>query len=510
MDTLLVESKTLPDLETSRQFRHALEPLINECVPDLAIRRRILLCLSEAVTNLVVHAHPSPQQISMHFARDESGWCLDIIDGSNSWAPTQKLNDNLLLKFTEIEHGRGIALLHSQCDKLSYTTDDSKQLNQLRLHWSYPAPKVQQTVLVVEDNNSLRFLYQAYLSKNFTVLTAIDGYQALEHLKNHKIDLVLSDIRMPEMNGLSLRKKINQQGNCELIPFIFLTVEDDEMIQEQAFQLGIDDYLLKPVNKTQLLKIIQRVLGRSAQVYNQLTQRIDKKISASLKPALPVCSNGWRFEVASRNTGSGGGDLLLHKDFATMTQLLLTDIMGHDDSAKFFSHAYGGYMHGLMQAMQTDKSPAELLEQISHRALTDKILSQITLTCCSVQLSDKGKIRLASAGHPSPLLISPQNIQSVPTSGVLPGLLPDVQYRNTELQIEAGQRLAFFTDGLFESANDNNSRSKLQQRISEALLATLNLPIAQSLQRVMMVFDQITEAQPNDDALLLLIEPAGS
>lgn len=510
MDTLLFESQKTLGLQTPRQFRHALEAVVNECVADLAIRQRMLLCLSEAVTNLVVHATPKPEQLSLRFANDAHGWYLTIFDDSSAWAPEQKLDDNLLFKFETVEHGRGIALLHSQCDHLSYTPGVGEQPNQLILYWSYPQAKTQQTVLVVEDNNSLRLLYQAYLSGDFNVLTAINGYQALKQLSQHKIDLVLSDIRMPEMNGLSLRKKINQQDSSELIPFIFLTAEDDQMIQDQALELGIDDYLIKPVNKPQLLSIINRVLARSKRVYQQLTDRIDKKISASLTPSLPETANGWRFQVASRNTGSGGGDLLLHKSFTGMTQLLLTDIMGHDDSAKFFAHAYGGYMHGLMQAMETDNSPAQLLEQISNCALSDKVLSQITLTCCSVQLSPGGKISIATAGHPAPLLISQQNIQTVATTGVLPGLLADVNYQSTELSIKQGERLALFTDGLFESAADNDSRNELQASISAALLATLDLPIGQSMQQVMTLFDQITATQPSDDALLLLIEPVAA
>lgn len=508
MDILQLQSQKSPGLETPRQFRHALEIELNKCVTDIIIRQRIQLCLSEAVTNLVVHAFPATQLISIHFASDEMGWYLDVFDDSEAWAPIQKLDDNLLFKFTEAECGRGIALLHGQCDKLTYTPGETTQPNRLRLSWSYPKQIKQRTILVVEDNNSLRLLYQTYLSKSYTVLTAINGYQALEHLETKQIDLVLSDIRMPKMNGLTLRKKINQHAKSKLIPFIFLTGEDDLMIQEQATELGIDDYLIKPVNKSQLLIIIERVLGRSKQIYQQLSERLDKKIIASLTPQSPETANGWHFQVASRNTGSGGGDLLLHKHFNGATQLLLTDIMGHDDSAKFFSHAYSGYMHGLMQAMQTEQNPGHLLSQISNCALHDKLLSQITLTCCSVRLSDSGKISIASAGHPAPLLISKEQVKSIDSNGMLLGLLPDVQYQNTDLQLQKGQRLAFYTDGLFDSAIDNNARVQLQQLITETLISTLTLPIEDAIEKVMMVFDQLTQDHPNDDALLLLVEPA--
>jgi len=506
MNIFQLQSQTTPDLQTVRQFRHALAAQLKECVANLSLAERILLCLSEALTNLVFHATPPVQQFSIRFSSDELGWYLDIFDDSSPWEPEQQFDDNLLFSFTEVEHGRGIALLHTQCDKLNYTEGNTVQPNCLTLHWAYPKVKQQQTILIVEDNNSLRLLYQTYLSKNYTVISAINGYQALEYLRTKSIDLVISDIKMPEMNGLTLRKKLNQQENNQLIPFIFLTAEDGQKIQILATDLGVDDYLIKPVIKSQLLLIIERVLKRSKQVSQQLSERIDKKICGSLKPRSPETANGWHFQLASRNTGSGGGDLLLHRHFNHATQLLLTDIMGHDDSAKFFSHAYSGYMHGLMQSMQIEQSPAQLLTQISDCALNDQLLSQITLTCCSVLLSENGKISIASAGHPPPLLISTNQIKSVPTSGVLPGLVADAHYHNTDLQMKKGERIAFYTDGLFDSADNNNDRQRLQKKISEVLLNTLNMPIAQALQNVMMVFDQITSTQPNDDALLLLIE----
>jgi len=443
----------------------------------------------------------------MRFDKQSDGWQLTIFDDSAPWDPTEHLNDDLLTEFSDIETGRGVALLHAQCDTMSYRARLQDEPNQLTLFWARPQEQKKQTILIVEDNNSLRLLYQAYLNKKYEIVTASNGYEALEKLDTHQVDLVLSDIKMPQMNGLSLRKKINQKNASALTPFVFLTGHDDEIIQDQAAELGIDDYLIKPVNKAQLMMVIQRILGRSKQVYQQLTTRIDKQISDSLKATIPEVCHGWKLQVASRNTGSGGGDLLLHHHFNDKTQLLLTDIMGHDDSAKFFSHAYGGYLHGLMQSMPDNQPPAYILEQLSNATLSDKVLSQVTLTCCSLQLSTAGKIVIASAGHPAPLLIAAQQVSKINTSGILLGLLENSHYENTELMIKPDQRIALFTDGLFESANDNQARNELQEKITNALQATLSIPIDEALKQVMTLFDELTESQPSDDTILLLLEP---
>lgn len=507
MEKLLFEIQESVSLETPRQLRHALEKIINVNVPHTEVRQRIQLCLSEAVTNLAMHANPKPGYINLRFGNDSQYWWLEILDDSAPWDPTQHFDDGLLTEFTEIESGRGTALLHSQSDDITYIKGNEFKLNKLRLTWACPKQKSQQTILLVEDNNSLRLLYENYLASSYTILTATDGFEALQQLSRHKVDLIISDIQMPQMNGLTLRKKINQQTKRELIPFIFLTATDDELMQEQATELGIDDYLIKPIQKPQLMKIIRRVLGRSTQVYEQLTARIDKSISSSLEPKLPEISHDWCLAVAHRHTGSGGGDLLMHKSSETMLQLVLTDIMGHDDSAKFFAHACGGYIHGLMQSIEKNNNPAQLLEQLSNCAIEDKVLSKVTLTCCSVQLSSAGKISLASAGHPAPLLISPENIKPLNIGGVLPGLLPDTQYQSTQLTIKQGERIALYTDGLFDSAASNHARKELENKITEALIDTLNLPLEKSIEQVMRLFDEITACKPTDDALLILLEP---
>lgn len=509
MSNLLLEMNQPVSDKMPRQFRHALQEVIDGHIPE-TIAQRITLCLSEAVTNLIEHANPVPSQVSLTFSKDSEGWYLNIFDNGEYWDPTEHVDDDLLTEFSAIESGRGVALLNSQSDNITYSkgrNSNGLTSNHLQLYWALPKVEKKQTILIVEDNNSLRLLYKTYLSSKYDILTADNGYQALEELSSHHVDLVLSDIRMPQMNGLTLRKKINNQNGNELTPFVFLTGQDDEMMQEQAADLGIDDYLIKPINKPQLMKVIQRILGRSKQVYQKLTTRIDKQITDSLKPEIPNASHGWAMQVANRDTGSGGGDLLLHHQFNGMTQLLLTDIMGHDDSAKFFSHAYGGYLHGLIQSMQENQDAGYILEELSKCAMDDKVLSKVTLTCCSLQLSEAGKISIASAGHPPPLLISSDKVTPIEVSGILLGLLDNSRYECTDLIIEPGQRIALFTDGLFESADDNEARCDLEEKITASLLATLSMPIEKAIEQVMALFDELTGAQPSDDTLLLLLEP---
>jgi len=507
MNRIFLDNKRYATLDAIREMRHLLEKVALSAVPYLSIRRRMLLCLSEAITNLVKHPKSEASRMGMRFGRNNLEWWLEILDNGNSWDPTKHV-DLAKLEFREAEDGRGIALLHMQCDHIEYHPSNGAESNRLRLSWKIPDHKQRPNILIVEDDETLRRLYGLYLGEAFEVTTAASGEEALLKLDTTQIDLVLSDICMPQMDGIALREQLTENIDSQLIPFVFLTAKSDTAHLERAANLGIDDYLVKPIDKLRLNRTIQRVLTRSLQTHQQLTDRIDKKITSALAPEIPDRASGWRLGAMSRHTGRGGGDLLLHQSGNDRFQLMLADIMGHDDSAKFFAHAYGGYLRSMMHAIGTDGDPARLLEQLSNFALQDKLVSNVILTCCSATLSTGGGISFASAGHPPPLHVSKTGTQPVPVGGILPGLLPATAYQSVSLRLPVGERIALYTDGLFESATDNSARKKLEDRIITILTETLNLPINESLAQVMGIFDRLAGTPPSDDALLLLMEPA--
>ena len=152
-------------------------------------------------------------------------------------------------------------------------------------------------------------------------------------------------------------------------------------------------------------------------------------------------------------------------------------------------------------------SPARLLEILSESALEDELLSQIALTCCAVTLSQGGKVTLASAGHPPPLRIGAKGAEALPVGGMLPGLLPSATYQPLSIRLAPGERIALYTDGLFESASDETGRRELEAHVIKTLTDSLDQPLDQSLEQAMLVFDQIAGIPPNDDALLVVMEP---
>lgn len=137
-------------------------------------------------------------------------------------------------------------------------------------------------ILVVDDNLELLKLIKRMLrATNYQVLTVTDGVEALEVLQTQPVDLILADIAMPGMNGYQLYERIRQNPDWLVIPFIFLTARALDSDIRYGKELGVDDYLTKPIQPEDLLAVIQGKLRRA----QQLTQPEDTIASAAQSSA---------------------------------------------------------------------------------------------------------------------------------------------------------------------------------------------------------------------------------
>ena len=103
------------------------------------------------------------------------------------------------------------------------------------------------TILIVEDNKDLCSFIQDLLQDDYDVQVTFNGYEGLEVLNtNHKIDLVISDIMMPVMDGLALCRKIKNNINTSHIPVLLLTAKHGEESEMEGLKSGADDYIYKP------------------------------------------------------------------------------------------------------------------------------------------------------------------------------------------------------------------------------------------------------------------------
>jgi len=117
-------------------------------------------------------------------------------------------------------------------------------------------------VLVVDDEPMVREVVTRYLEQEgYTVTVAADGAAALRLLEQHAVDLVVLDLMLPEIDGLSVLRELRQDG---AIPVIVLTARGDEGDRIHGLQLGADDYVVKPFSPRELIARVASVLRRTA------------------------------------------------------------------------------------------------------------------------------------------------------------------------------------------------------------------------------------------------------
>lgn len=130
-----------------------------------------------------------------------------------------------------------------------------------------------QTILVVEDDASILDIISYILEEaGYRVLQAANGAAGLSVLQMLKPDLIMSDIMMPGMDGLTFCAQVQNDADLAHIPFIFLTAKDDKDDIRQGMKLGADDYLTKPFEPEDLLTAVEIRLARAAKARSHFEQ----------------------------------------------------------------------------------------------------------------------------------------------------------------------------------------------------------------------------------------------
>jgi two-component system OmpR family response regulator len=118
-------------------------------------------------------------------------------------------------------------------------------------------------ILVVEDDTELRELFCEVLSSNgYTIIPVSDGLEALEVMEHTLVDLIVSDIMMPHMDGYELTKALRESGNT--VPILMITARDAPSDKREGFRLGTDDYMVKPIDVDEMVWRVEALLRRAS------------------------------------------------------------------------------------------------------------------------------------------------------------------------------------------------------------------------------------------------------
>lgn len=117
-------------------------------------------------------------------------------------------------------------------------------------------------ILVVDDSETVRQVLQMTLvNAGFDVVAAEDGVDALNKLSDAQVDMLITDLNMPNMDGLELIKKVREEGAHRFTPIVMLTTESSEAKKLAGREAGASGWIVKPFKPEQLLKVVKMVLG---------------------------------------------------------------------------------------------------------------------------------------------------------------------------------------------------------------------------------------------------------
>ncbi len=118
-------------------------------------------------------------------------------------------------------------------------------------------------ILVTEDSSTMRSLLVSTIEslEGYQIVEAASGFEALRLLPREKVDLIITDINMPDINGLELISYVRNNPNYQDIPLFIISTESSEKDMEKGLALGANEYLVKPFNPLKLQELITKYIG---------------------------------------------------------------------------------------------------------------------------------------------------------------------------------------------------------------------------------------------------------
>lgn len=138
-------------------------------------------------------------------------------------------------------------------------------------------------LLVVDDEpNLLRALAATLRADGYDVTTARSARDALMHVARAVPDLIISDIRMPGMDGYQLARTLRESPRTSLVPVVFLTAKGETQDRIEGFRTGVDAYLTKPFEPDELLAVVRNILNRIERTHRQIARLVGTKESETV------------------------------------------------------------------------------------------------------------------------------------------------------------------------------------------------------------------------------------
>lgn len=346
----------------------------------------------------------------------------------------------------------------------------------LQRHISSPKP---QTILLVDDDRIVRESIATYLEDSgFHVIQSDDGSRGYKSYQEDDPDLVICDLKMPRVDGLSLLRKIADNPKQLPVPLIVISGAGNMSDVVEALRLGASDYIVKPIVDMKVLELSVRncleraTLQQENQKYREELEESNRQLKESLKileqdqraglqvqlkmfPQEPLKSGDFEVDYKLIPSLYLSGDFLEYSEFREgHIGFYLADVSGHGSSSAFVT----ALLHHLSVSMvrynekkpSITAKPADILSYFNRELLAVGMDKYVTMFLGMID-TRQGKLEYSVAGHlPMPIISTEAGAHYLEGSGMPLGIVPGVEYYNYEIDIPDDFTLCLFSDGVLE------------------------------------------------------------
>ncbi|MEG7069060.1 two-component system response regulator RssB [Pseudomonas aeruginosa] len=387
--------------------------------------------------------------------------------------------------------------------------------------------KVSATLLIIDDDEVVRESLAAYLEdSNFKVLQALNGLQGLQIFESEQPDLVICDLRMPQIDGLELIRRIRQTASET--PIIVLSGAGVMSDAVEALRLGAADYLIKPLEDLAVLEhSVRRALDRAYlrvenQRYRDKLEAANRELQASLNllqedqnagrqvqmnmlPVTPWSIEGLEFSHRIIPSLYLSGDFV---DYFRVDErrvaFYLADVSGHGASSAFVTVLLKFMTTRLLYESRRNGAlpefkPSEVLAHINRGLINTKLGKHVTMLGGVIDL-EKNSLTYSIGGHlPLPVLFVDGQASYLEGRGLPVGLFDDASYDDRVMELPPSFSLSLFSDGILDVLPGATLKEK------EASLPEQVAAAGGTLDGLRQVFGLANLAEMPDDIALLVL-----
>ncbi len=319
-------------------------------------------------------------------------------------------------------------------------------------------------IVVVDDKPvNLRLITTMLEEQGYRVRPVLDGQLALDAVKEQPPDLILLDVKMPNMDGYQVCGHLKANERTKDIPVIFISAMDALQDKMEAFRMGGVDYITKPFQLTEVLARVKTHLSlfHLSKQLHRANEKMEKelvlagRVQRSLLPIQLPTIAGWDLAVRFEPAGETSGDFF---DVRVLPDgkvcILMADVIGKGVGAALF-------MALIWQAIRlyADRFPAnpeQVLSALNRYILRDIHTGQFATIIFGILDPITGTLCYGNAGHHPPYHMrsnDPHGVEELKATGIPVGFFEDAVWEQATVDLAPGHTLVIYTDGVTEACN---------------------------------------------------------